>query len=217
MTNVLTLRPKFTRSQTELLGLARDPIASSREVDLVKICDDCAGVSFAAKWAMRESRGNTQLPRSLHLEAFTKWDATKSLLTYASLKGGSGYIDCLMRSLTVLSGDIRRPLCLWLDRAGRMPVVDQEEFGAMVEWVADRLEIRLRLVYLMNRTLVWHERDESHSKRKHYREHRISACVAKRARKFEFTAEGFEELVHGALFGAEQAAPAVQEPAVAVG
>jgi hypothetical protein len=181
----------FTPSQKELLELSRRPIAGT-EIHLVKIEEARSGVTTLARFARRESRVVSTVPLSLLLCATSQWDCMKAFIQTAG-KGcwGSGYLDTIHRCLSRFSGDAHRRsgICLWLDRAGAMKPTEQETIGALLEWESDHLGIPLRVIYLLQKTLIW-----SAPEQRWLRDWIISAHLRKGATEWNYRADEFEQV-----------------------
>lgn len=183
-----TVAQKLSPSQREMLVLAQTPVTHTA-VEIIKIHQSNSGVTHVARLAERESRVNRGVPRSIRLLSCRGWDVAMELVRMAGNGTyGLGHLDTLRRTLTKLTADDQRPLVLWLDRAGRMPVWEQEDLEARLETVSHSLGIPIRLVFLIQKTLV---RDPETRQRR--RQWVISEHLLRRAKvAWDFTNEGLE-------------------------
>lgn len=184
---------KLSRSQREMLEIAREQIRRT-SIDLVKIAVAGSGVSYVAELAQRESKLDARMPLNLKLCAVTQWDVIRSLNEVAGGDcWGAGHLDIIIRSFRKLQKSGARPMCLWLDKAGRMSPTDQENLASRITWAAANAGIKVRLVYLMQKVIAWSNREQED-----VRDWVISSHVAARAQNWMFSDEGFEECLHDA-------------------
>ena len=184
--------PRLTPSQREVIGIATHPLNAGTEVNVIKIECGNSGISTAAKLAERHCNFTPGAPRSIRLLATSNWDAEMSMIKIGG-KGcyGSGHADIVERCLKRLAGDDKRPLCLWLDRAGRMRIPDQEDFAGRVEWCANHNGLAVRLIYLIQKTVIWNQ-----EKQRKERDWLLSEPLLRSAKsQFTFSAKGLDEVI----------------------
>lgn len=180
---------RWSKSQKELIQLASDPIKGT-PLDVVAIKEWQAGLTTALRYIERQSERDKNIPRSVVLDGAGAWDAVVSLSRTAGPElSGLGYFDRMERAFRALSGEERRPLCLWLDEARLMRPSRRELFCAHVDYTAGFLRIPVRVVMLIGKVMVFH----------HQKQRRIEAFPAlgdrllKRAREWEFNRTEFNE------------------------
>ena len=190
---------KLTPSQREIVDLTMQPIRGV-QTHIVKVETGNAGVSYAARMAEQTSRASDDTPRVLRLCATSHWDAVMSLIKLGG-KGcyGSGNLDTIERCIRALSGENKRPLCLLLDRAGRMKTQHQEDFLMRCEWAAQLNKIAVRVIYFFNKSKFYHMDEHKFVKDFHI----ASNLLKKSEGVYTFTAEGLTELI-----GSEREMPA---------
>lgn len=194
---------RWTNSQKELIELSREPV-NGFMVDIVEVHNYCSGLSRALDFIERQPFANmprSAMPRNVRLDGSSAWNSVMELVNLTS-KGnyGSGYLDTIWRCLPALSGNERRALCLWIEDSHLMRPVNRERLAVDVEHVAGRLQIGVRIIFLTGKVRLW---DFKACKRFSAFVH--SARMEERARKFQFTREGLDEL-------RREAEPAASEP-----
>jgi len=201
----------LTKSQQSLMDLAREKVEGV-ECEIVKIDGSFCGVSHVAREASRRARMDRDLPASAHLIAVSQWEAEMSLLKLCGRNWGNSHVCIWHDSLKHFAGADRRDVVVWLDRAGRMSSRDQETTQAVAEWVARHLNVNLRMVWLIQKTLLW---NHAHNRRE--RMWLISEHLQARARFWEFSRDGLDELlgVEGILPGIASDSAAVKKAASA--
>ena len=208
---ITNLSPTFSQSQKQLIALARESIKDNCEIEYVRIERGYTGATFAAKWARRNSENVSAIPRSVVLCGVSQWETVMSLIKLAGRDcWGAGYIDILTRCLKKMAGPENRELCLWVDRAGAMTPLQQETLAYLIDYVADQINAKVRIVYLLQMSLVWNA-ETRRRERKHVR----SLALSRRARVWDFSAEGFDELINGSK--PETSEGHEREPAIAAG
>jgi len=183
---------RLTPSQREVLDIALQPVSRGVEINVIKIEAGHAGVSFVAKRAEQQCNFHAAAPRNIRLLATSNWDAEMSMIKIGG-KGcyGSGHADIVERCLRRLAGDEKRPLCLWLDRAGRMRIPDQEDFAGRVEWCANHSGLSVRVIYLIQKTILW-----NNAKQRKERDWLLSEPLCRSARAlYTFSANGLDEIL----------------------
>jgi hypothetical protein len=178
----------LTASQKQLVEISREPI-SGFQLDIVELHQDYSGVSTALR-AIRRGGWAGSGPRNIILEASRPWDVVMALVNIAGRNTyGNGYLDTCWKALSALSGDARSPLCLWFEDARHMKPAEREMLVCLIEWIHEQLNIPVRIVMLIGKTRVW-----DFSERKRVAKFVHSARLDARARKFEFTREGLDEV-----------------------
>ena len=196
---------KLSPSQKQLLELAREPVRKT-SVEIVRIHEAFTGVTYAARLACQQSRSDKAMPRNLTLLACKGWDVAMEMVKLAGPENyGYGHLDTMRRCLAALIEGDKRPLVLWFDRAGRMPVWEQEDLEARLETIAHDLGIAMRMVFLIQKVLVW---DNAAQRRK--RDWVLSGHLLRRAREWEYTAAGFDAALTDAEAEQAERAPAVK-------
>ena len=196
---------RLTKSQQQLLALAREPVPQGCELCLVNIHGPASGVTKA----LRRIRDDSQAAsRQIVVEAPRAWDAVMGLVHVAAERQakraayGIGYLDTIWRSLQTLAGPGREPLTIWCEDTHHERPANREMFVCLIEWVADNLGVDVRLVMLGSQVLVWDQQEQRRVKR-----FRQSERLAARARRFEFTREGMDEVSAEGLELLETAQP----------
>jgi len=179
---------QLTDAQTDLMGLGQRPIRK-HSIDLVRLATSRAVSSTVAHLAARESKINSRVPLSVKVCAVSQWDVMTSLVEIGGPDvWGSGHLDIACRFFRKVRTNDQRAVCLWLDKAGAMSPVDQENLAARLTWVATQQNFKLRLIYLMQKVIVWNS-----TKQEEVRDWNLSSHVAAHAETWDFNSDGFEE------------------------
>ncbi|GMV82139.1 MAG: hypothetical protein AMXMBFR7_33230 [Planctomycetota bacterium] len=180
---------RWSRSQEALFDLAREPIKGV-PLDVVVVHEWRTGVSTALKFLERQSLRDQKIPRSVLLDGAGAWDAVVSLSRTAGPNlSGLGYFDRMERAFRSLSGEERRPLCLWLDEARLMRPSRRELFAAHVDYTAGFLHIPVRIVMVIGKVMIFDS----------YKQRRVEAFpplgdrLLGRARSWDFKKSEFGE------------------------
>lgn len=184
---------RWTRSQKDLIALAEEPVKDF-SLDIVEVHHEYSGISTALRH-IRKSKSLFSGSRNLVLESARPWDALMNLVKLAGPKTyGCGWLDIAWRTLTALSGDKKQPLVLWLEDARYMKPHERETLVCLFEHVCAHNDIPARLVMLVGKTRVWDMRQQSRVSMFVH-----SARLDNRARRFEYTREGLDEITQGDL------------------
>jgi len=180
---------EYTKSQRELMRIAKDPVKGF-QLNVVEVSEDFSGVTTALKYIRRipwkdDSKANINLT----VEAARQWDVVMALVNLAGKKTyGYGYLDTIWRAMSQLAAH-KRGVVLWLDDVRYMKPVDRECIVCMLEWVADQLDMSVRIVMFVGKVRVW---DFQQQKRVPTFVH--SARLNERAKKYEFSREGLDSI-----------------------
>jgi hypothetical protein len=191
---------KLTKSQEQLLALAREPVPRGCQLCLVNIHGPASGVTTALHRIRDDSSAAS---RQVLIEAPRAWDAVMGLVHEAEGRCyGVGYLDTIWRALDSLSGRAREPLTIWMEDTHHERPANREMLVCLIEWAADSLGVDVRIVMLGSQVLVWDQ-----EQRRRVKKFRQSERLAARARRFEFTREGLDEVSAEGLELLETAQP----------
>lgn len=180
----------LTKSQKTLLNLGRVAVPEHR-IDVVKVETPRSGLSTIIKRAVGESKIDHKTPLSVCLCATSNWDVVVSLNEVAG--GGVlgyGFLTAYLRGLEKIANNARRDeLCIWLEHAGNLSIPNQETIAQRATWAADRIGVRVHLIYLLQKIQKWDGATHAF-----VRGRNISSHVTKNCAEWEFTDEGLDAL-----------------------
>lgn len=188
---------KFTSSQKQFIDIATEKIRRFH-LDLINVKDWGSGVTTALRHISKNLTDENA--RHIWLTGRSSWDVVIALMRLAGRDTyGYGTLDTLHRTLRKLSEPEharapRRSLCLWIDDARLIRPIDRETLVAFCEHVSQHEGIPVRLVLIVGKVRTWDNEAQKKINTIAHPERLMTRVDQGRARMFDFTREGMNEI-----------------------